>query len=274
VDHLVRRAPVDAGEDRWDPGRRLLDPDFLVGADAVVCLSGAGIGARRWNSDYKKTLIDSRVQPVGTVAQTLAELASDGADGPSVLLTASAVGYYGSRGDEVLTEQSSPGTGFLAELCTGWEAAALPAVAAGVRVATLRTGLVLAGDGGLLTRLRPLVKAGVAGRLGNGRQFMPWISLLDECRAIEFLLDHHISGPVNLTGPDPARNSDFTKALGAALHRPTVIPTPAFALRTALGEFGAEALASQRALPAALQGAGFEFTHPTLEAALDWALAH
>jgi uncharacterized protein len=272
VDVLVRRQPSSAGEHSWDPAHDLLNPEFLLGAHAVVCLSGAGIGDHRWSQAYKQELIESRVNPVATIARAMAQLASTESDGPRVLLSASAVGYYGDRGDDVLTEESSPGEGFLAELCNRWEAAAMPATAAGLRVAILRTGLVLVGNGGLLGRLTPIVKAGVSGRLGTGRQFMPWISMLDELRAIEFLLDHDISGAVNLTGPEPARNADFTKALGSVLHRPTLVPTPRFALRAALGEFAGETLASQRVMPARLQSSGFEFSHPTLDSALRWAL--
>jgi hypothetical protein len=161
---------------------------------------------------------------------------------------------------------------FLASVCTQWEAAADPAAVAGVRVAHLRTGLVLSQDGGMLQRLKPLVQLGVAGKLGSGKQFMPWITLRDEVRAIEFVLTHDVTGPVNLTGPAPTRNAAFMTALGQVLHRPTVLPTPAFALRAVLGEFAGEILGGQRAVPAALLKAGFEFEHEDLESALRWAL--
>ena len=264
---LVRRAPTSASEVQWDPARHELDPRALAGAQAVVCLSGVGVGDHRWTSEYKQQIVDSRVDSVGTIAAALA-----GGAGPQVLLSASAVGYYGDRGDTVLDETAEPGSGFLADVCTQWEEAAQPARDAGVRVAMLRTGLVLSSDGGLLKRLKPIVQTGAAGKLGDGRQFMPWISLLDELRAIDFLLAANVSGPVNLTGPDPARNVDFTKTLGTILHRPTVVPTPGFALKLALGEFGGEVMASQRAVPTALTEAGFTFTHNDLEAALRWAL--
>jgi uncharacterized protein (TIGR01777 family) len=273
VDTLVRRSASAPGEHTWDPAHGRLDPDFLVGADAVVCLSGAGVGDRRWTDAYKQSLIDSRVQPTSTIVNTLALLASSGTNGPSTFLSASAVGYYGDRGDQRLTEAAAPGDGFLAELCVQWEAAAAPAAEAGVRVANLRTGFVLSGEGGVMGRLVPLFKAGIAGRLGSGRQFMPWISITDEVRAIEFLLDGDLAGPINITGPEPASNAEFTKALAAAVHRPAVLPVPGFALRVALGEFGGDTMSSQRAVPTALTAAGFQFSHPTLADALRSALA-
>jgi uncharacterized protein (TIGR01777 family) len=274
VDVLLRRATSTDGEDSWDPQHGLLDPNFLIGADAVICLSGVGVGDHRWTESYKQEIIESRVDSVGTVARTLAGLADDGADVPKIFISASAVGYYGDRGDAVLTEKSSPGDGFLAEVCTRWEAAALPAAAAGIRTAQLRTGLVLTGSGGLLKRLTPIVKLGAGGKLGSGKQFMPWITLHDEVRAIEFVLNNDLVGAVNLTAPAPAPNAEFTKALGSLLHRPTVFPTPGFALKLVLGEFGGEAIASQRAVPTALEAAGFEFTHADLDGALRWALEH
>lgn len=264
---LLRHPTSQPGEDSWDPAAGLVDPDFLAGADAVVCLSGVGVGDHRWTDSYKQQILASRVQTVGTLANSLASYG-----GPRLLVAASAVGYYGDRGDEVLAESAGPGTGFLADVCTQWERAADPAREAGVRVVHLRTGLVLTGAGGLLKRLKPLVQTGAAGKLGNGQQFMPWISLADELRAIRFLLTSELDGPVNLTGPEPARNADFTKELGRLLHRPTVLPAPGFALKLALGEFGAEALASQRAVPAKLTDAGFTYTHPDLVSALRWAL--
>lgn len=264
---LVRRDPSNDHEDRWDPAHGLLDPNFLEGADAVVCLSGAGVGDHRWTASYKKQIIASRVGTVETIARTMATLASPGA-----LLAASAVGYYGDTGEHVVDEQSPPGSSFLAQVCTQWEAAAAPAVAAGLRVVYLRTGLVLTGKGELLKRLKPIVQSGVAGRLGSGRQYMSWISMRDEIAAIRFLLEHELSGPVNLTGPAPVPNAEFMAMLGRILHRPTVVPTPAFALKIALGQFAEEVLQGQRALPAKLSSAGFTFEHSDLESALRWAL--
>jgi uncharacterized protein (TIGR01777 family) len=267
VKSLVRHPASGPDEARWDPARGEIDAGFLADADAVVCLSGAGVGDRRWTESYKRTIIDSRVDSVGTVARTLVDHG-----GPRVLIAASAVGYYGDTGDRLVEEDSPAGSSFLSRVCEQWEAAAEPARAAGVRVVHPRTGLVLAPDGGLLKRLKPLVQLGVAGKLGDGEQYMPWISLRDEVRAIEFLLSADLSGPVNLTGPAPARNADFVSTLGRILHRPTVLPAPGFAIRAALGEFAGEILGGQRAVPAALTKAGFEFEHPDLDSALRWAL--
>jgi uncharacterized protein len=267
VKTLLRRPAAGEDVDSWDPARGLLDPDFLRGADAVVCLSGAGVGDHRWTEAYKRQIVQSRVDSVGTVARTLADLAADGRS-PRVLIAASAVGYYGDTGDRTVDEHSPAGDSFLSEVCVQWEAAADPARAAGLRVAHVRSGIVLAKGGGALKRLVPLVKAGVGGRLGSGQQYMAWISQTDEIAAIRFLLEHDVSGPVNLTGPSPVSNGEFTKVLGRQLHRPTVFAVPGFAARLALGEFSEDVLTGQRALPARLLEAGFDFTHSTLDAAL------
>jgi uncharacterized protein (TIGR01777 family) len=185
-----------------------------------------------------------------------------------VFLAASAVGYYGDTGDREVDEDSPSGDTFLSAVCRQWEAAADPARAAGVRVVHLRTGLVLSRRGGLLKRLVPIVKAGVGGRLGDGRQFMPWITLADEVRAIRFLLEQDVAGPVNLVGPHPVRNADFTDALGRLVHRPTVLSVPGFAARIALGQFAEDVLTGQRAVPRRLTDAGFRFTDEDLTAAL------
>jgi uncharacterized protein (TIGR01777 family) len=263
VKQLVRHPPAEPGTDSWDPGRGLVDPDFLAGTDAVVCLSGAGVGDRRWTDSYKRTIVASRVDPVETLARSLAEHG-----GPRVLVAASAVGYYGDAGNTEIDESAPSGNTFLADVCRQWETAADPARTAGVRVVHLRTGLVLAKGGGLLKQLVPITKAGVAGRLGSGRQFMPWISLTDEIRAIMHLLASDVAGPVNLTAPKPVTNAEFVHALGRVLHRPTVFPVPGFAARIALGEFATEVLIGQRAVPRRLQESGFEFTHRDLEGAL------
>ena len=268
VRRLVRRAPSGPDEVRWDPGDHFLEPDVFAGAEAVVCLSGAPVDAHRWTDTYKQTLIDSRIDAVGTIAHALA---AAGDDAPRTLIVASAVGYYGDTGERVVTEEAPPGDGFLADVCVQWEAAATPARDAGIRVTHLRTGLVL-GDGGLLDRLKPVVQLGVAGRIGSGRQFMPWITLRDHVRAIRFLLDRDLGGPVNLTGPAPVRNAEFMATLGRVLHRPTLLPTPAFALKVVLGELADDVLTGQRALPATLTSAGFEFEHTDLETGLRWAL--
>jgi uncharacterized protein len=269
VTTLVRRA-ASSGEATWYPDKREIDPSVLVDADAVVCLSGAGVGEHRWTDSYKQAIVSSRVDSVGTLARAVADL---GADAPGVFVSASAVGYYGDCGDTEIVESSPSGSTFLAGVCRDWEGASAPAEAAGARVAHLRSGLVLAPSGGLLGRLRPIARAGIAGRLGNGRQFMPWISLADEIAAIRFVLEHDVRGAVNLVGPAPARNAEFMTALGRAVHRPTVLPTPGFALRIALGGIAEEILGGQRAIPAVLTDAGFTFTHPDLDSALEWALA-
>jgi uncharacterized protein (TIGR01777 family) len=263
VKTLVRRPATGPDTDSWDPAAGRLDPDFLAGADAVVCLSGAGVGEHRWTAAYKRQILASRVDSVGTIARHLAEY-----DGPAVLVAASAGGYYGDTGDREVDEDTPPGDTFLARVCRKWEAAADPAREAGVRVVHLRSGLVLAGDGGLLKRLAPLVKAGVGGKLGSGRQFMPWISITDEIRAIRFLLDNELAGPTNVVGPAPVRNAELTETLGRVLHRPTVLAVPGFAARFALGEFAQEVLTGQRARPRRLLDAGFQFEHRDLETAL------
>jgi uncharacterized protein (TIGR01777 family) len=268
VKTLLRRRVSGDDVDSWDPARGLLDPDFLQGADAVVCLSGVGVGDHRWTDSYKREIVQSRVDSVATIARTVADLVSQGRGGPRVLLAASAVGYYGDTGDRTVDEQTPPGDSFLSEVCVQWEAAADPAREAGVRVTHLRSGLVIAEGGGLLKRLMPFVKAGVGGKLGDGRQYMPWISLTDEIAAIRFLLEHDLPGAVNLTGPAPVRNAEFTKALGQLLHRPTVFAVPGFAAKIALGQFSEDVLTGQRALPKRLLDSGFRFAHPTLESAL------
>ncbi len=238
----------------------------LDGADAVVNLAGAGIGDRRWTEARRRELEASRIE----LTARLSAAAAAAPVPPTVMLSASAVGYYGDRGDEVLTETSGPGTGYLASLCQRWEAATADAEAAGVRVVHLRSGIVLARSGGALRRQLPLFRAGVGGRLGRGRQYVSWIALDDEVRAIEFLLTSDVRGAANLTAPLPVTNAAFTAALGRALRRPTVLTVPAVALRLALGgELADEmVLASQRAEPAALRAAGFSFLYPTIDAAL------
>lgn len=269
VVRLVRRPPSGAHDVQWRPESNELDPAVLAGADAVVCLSGANVGAKRWTDSYKQTLRSSRLDTTGTLARTMAGL---GADAPAVFLAGNAIGYYGDTGEQQVDESAPPGDGFLAELCVDWQRAAQPAVDAGVRTAYLRTGVVLAKDSDLIARLRPLVKLGVAGPIGNGRQFLPWISLTDEVRAIRFLLDSDVSGPVNLCAPHPARNKEFTKTFAGLLHRPAVLPVPGFAVRAVAGELGDETVKSQRAVPAALTAAGFSFEFAELEPALRAAL--
>jgi uncharacterized protein (TIGR01777 family) len=260
---LVRHETTDPALDQWDPSKGLMDPGVLDGVDVVVCLSGAGVGDHRWTDSYKQTIVSSRVDSVGTVARTMA-----GSGSQAKLVSASAVGYYGDTGDAVVDEQTPAGNSFLADVCVKWEAAAEPAQTAGIPVSFLRTGLVLAQHGGLLKRLVPLVKAGIGGKLGSGRQYMPWISLTDEIAAIRFVMDHDVVGPVNLTGPAPVSNAELTKALGQVLNRPTIFPVPGFGARIVLGEFAGDVLTGQNALPAKLLGAGFQFAHTTVETAL------
>jgi len=270
VVRLVRRPARQPDEVTWDPEAGTVDVDALAGVDGAVNLAGAGVGDHRWTDAYKQTVLGSRVNSTRTLATALAALDPL----PRVLVSGSAVGYYGDRGDEPLTEASGPGTGFLTEVCQAWEAATAPAADAGIRVAYARTGLVLSPDGGALARLLPLARLGLAGPLGGGRQWWPWITLDDEVRALVFLLEKDLEGPVNLSAPQPTRNADLTRALGSALHRPTVLPAPAFALRLVLGEFASDVLSSQRMLPARLLDAGFGFRHQTPAQAAAWVTGH
>jgi uncharacterized protein (TIGR01777 family) len=269
---LVRREARQPGEVRWDPAGRKLDPAVLDDVDAVVNLSGAGIGDKRWTRAYKQELVSSRLDTTGTLAEAMAAAAPR----QRVLLSGSGVGWYGDTGATVVAETAPNGTGFIAELVRSWEGATAPAEAAGVRVVHLRTAPVLAPSGGLLGRMVPLFKAGVGGRLGPGTQYMPWISLADWVDALRFLLSaDEVHGPVNMAAPGPVTNADFTRALAQVVHRPAVLPVPAFALRIALADFADEgALISQRAVPTVLTGHGFTFRHDDLPAALRWALSH
>jgi uncharacterized protein (TIGR01777 family) len=269
---LVRRTPRTADEHRWEPAHHRIPPALLDDVDAVVNLAGVGVGDHRWTAKHKQQVLSSRVDSTTTVSQALADAAGREPDRARVLLSASAVGWYGDTGDRVVDETAPAGDDFIARVCVQWEAATAPAVAAGVRVATLRTGLVL-GRGGLLGRLLPLFRLGLGGKLGNGRQYMPWISLRDEVDAIRFLLTAPVSGPVNLTGPTPVTNAEFTAALAAAVHRPALLTVPGPALHLALGEFArVGVLAGQRAVPAALQATGFSHTHSDLRSALQAAV--
>ncbi|MFE2869597.1 TIGR01777 family oxidoreductase [Embleya sp. NPDC059259] len=271
VVRLVRRAPTEPDEVRWDPHAGTVDTAALGPVDAAVHLAGAGVGDKRWTAAYKRELHDSRVLGTAAVARALAGLKPT----PRVLLSASGVGYYGDTGDREVDESFPAGSSFLAGLCVEWEAATAPAAEAGIRVVHLRTGLVLARSGGALGPMFPLVKAGLGGRLGSGRQYWSFISLADEIAAMRHALDHpDLAGPVNLTAPHPVTNAEVTKALGRALHRPTILPAPAFALRAVLGEFGAEILTGQRVLPRALLASGFTFTHPTITPAIAAALTN
>jgi uncharacterized protein len=268
VHRLVRRPPTAADEIEWHPEAGQFDPDQLDGIDAVVCLSGVGVGDHRWTTAYKREILASRIGPVGTLAGAIAARADTGAAIPT-LVTASAVGYYGDTGDREVDESAPNGDGFLAEVCQMWEAASRPAAAAGARVVQLRSGIVLARRGPVLARMLPLFRLGVGGPLGNGRQYWSWITLTDEIAAIRFVLaTDDLSGPVNLTAPTPVTNAEFTRTLARLVHRPAIVPAPAPALRAVLGGFSTEILSSQRVRPAKLLAAGFEFTQPDLETGL------
>ncbi len=267
VVRLVRRAARAADEIGWDPRAAAdgLDPAALAGVTAVVHLSGAPIAAGRWTAARKAELRASRIASTTTLASAMA--AADPA--PGVLLCASAIGYYGDTGERTVDESSPGGTGFLAELVRDWEAAADPARAAGIRVATFRSGVVLAASGGMLGRLLLPFRLGLGAKVGSGRQYLSWISLTDEVGAIRFLLGSAgASGPFNLTAPEPVTNADFTRALARALGRPAVLGLPSAALRAALGEVASELLGSARVVPARLREAGFRFAHPDIATAL------
>jgi hypothetical protein len=274
VIRLVRRTPRTVDEHRWDPQHRRIDPTVLQDVDAVVNLAGTPIRPRPFTASYKRDLLSSRVDSTTTVSEALAAATAADPTRRRVLLSASAVGYYGDTGDRVVEEDAAPGEDFLARLCVQWEQATQPAADAGVRVATLRTGLVIGRDAMLVRILGTVFRFGLGGRMGSGRQYWPWIGLDDEVGAIRFLLTADgVSGPVNLTGPEPVRNGEFVRDLAAAVSRPAVLPVPAIALRLALGEFGrSSVLAGQRAVPAKLRAAGYRFTHDTLPSALREAL--
>lgn len=266
VVQLVRREPTGPGEVRWDPARRELDAAALEGVDGAVNLSGAGVGDRRWSPAYQRQILSSRTEPTATLAEALARLSPR----PQVLVQGSAIGVYGHRGEEVLTEASSPGSTFLADVVVDWEASARPAQDAGIRTAFARTGLVMAPGAGAFGRLLPLLRLGLGGPLGDGRQWWSWITLEDEVSALVHLLTADVEGPVDLTGPAPVRNAELTRALGRAFGRPTLLPVPRAALRAVVGGFADEILASQRVLPAVLQESGFAFAHEDADTAARW----
>jgi uncharacterized protein len=263
-----------SGEVPWNPLAKpaVQHPELLEGLAGAIHLSGSNLAAKRWTPGYKREIISSRVDSTRALAVTLAALKQK----PPVLLVASAVGIYGNRGDEMLDESSAPGTGFLAGLCREWEEAAQPAVEAGIRVVHLRFGVVVGtrSNPGMLARVFRIFEAGLGGRIGSGKQWMSWISLTDLVDAVFFLLEHPaISGSVNVTAPNPVTNEQFTRTLAHELHRPAVFPVPAAALRLAFGEMADEALlASTRAYPSRLTAAGFEFSHPAIDEALNAGL--
>ncbi|MFE2152386.1 TIGR01777 family oxidoreductase [Streptomyces lavendulae] len=267
---FVRRAPADPGEARWDPRAGFVDPAGLEGVDAVVHLAGAGVGDHRWTAAYKKEIRDSRVLGTAAIARAVAALDRP----PAVLVCGSAIGYYGDTGDRPVDEGAPAGTGFLPSVCVDWEAAAAPARAAGIRTVFARTGLVVAAGGGAWGKLFPVFRAGIGGRLGNGRQYWSYISLDDEVAALRHIVDTPaLAGPVNLTAPHPLTNREVTAAMGRILHRPTVCAVPAPVMRLALGEFAGDVLGSQRVLPTRLLESGFAFRHPGIEESIRAALA-
>jgi len=265
---LVRRSPAAPDERGWDPPAGTIEDGALDGADAVVSLGGVGIADRPWSGARKQAIRDSRTVPTDVLATAVAR------HKVPTMVTGSAVGYYGDTGDREADESTPSGSGFLADVCRDWEAAAAPARDAGARVVTVRTGLVLSPSGGLLALVRPLFKGFLGGRIGTGRQYLPWVSLDDEVAAIRFAVENDtLSGPVNVTGPVPVTNAEFTAELGQAFGRPTPVPVPAFAVTAVLGEMGREMLLSgQRAVPKALLDAGFQFRHHTIGDALSAAV--
>lgn len=267
---VVRRDATTPDEVGWDPQRGRLEESALDGVDAVVNLAGVGIGDRRWTPEHKREVERSRTDATGTIAQAL--VAHRARTGRTVrLVNASAVGYYGDRGDEVLTEQSEAGHDFLAGLVTRWEAAAEPAVSAGIPVAWVRSGLVMSRQGGAFEPLLRLARLGLGGPLGSGTEWWPWVTLVDEVRAITHLVDRpELTGAFNVVAPQPARQKDIARAIGSALSRPAVLPAPRLALRVVVGEFADSILASQRVEPAALHSSGFDFEHRDLDTAVSW----
>jgi uncharacterized protein (TIGR01777 family) len=268
VVRLVRRSPSGPDELRWDPAAGELDPAVFEGVDAVINLSGAGIGDRRWTNARRREIVDSRLRTTALLARTMASLATR----PSIFVAGSAIGFYGDRGDETLTEASPPGSTdeFLTRLTIEWEAAADPARRSGIRVVHPRTGIVLVPGQQLLGRLVPLFKLGLGGRIGSGDQWWSWISLRDEVAALAALLDADVEGPVNLVAPAPVRNRDFTDILGDLLRRPTPFVVPRFAIQAVMGSEMADelSLSSTRVMPERLTGLEFRFEHETLREAL------
>ena len=268
VTALVRRPPGPA-EIRWDPAGSGLDPALLRGVDAVVHLAGENLAEGRWTEDRKREILESRKLST----RLLAEAMAGAPDGPRTLVSASAIGYYGERGDEELTETSVPGTGFLPEVCVAWEAATAAAADAGIRVVRVRTGLLLTPEGGLLKRILLPFRLGVGGRLGDGQQWMSWISAVDLLRLYREALEGDLTGPVNAVAPAAVRNEEFTRVLARVLHRPAVMVVPKTALRAVYGQMADEAiLSSTHVLPGVLKDSGFQFEHPALGPALSHLL--
>ena len=261
VQRLVRRAAVSSEEITWDPIAGTVDMEALAGVDAVIHLAGAGVSDKRWTKKYKSEILNSRLLGTTTIAKAV------GIVKPQVFISASAIGWYGESGNRAVIESDRVGDDFLAAVCHEWEAAA--DLAGDVRTIKLRTGLVLDPTGGALGKMLPLFRFGLGGKLSNGKQWWSWITLHDQIRAIAFLLENKVSGPVNLTSPNPVTNSEFTAGLARAMHRPALFPVPAFALKIVLGGFSAEVLGSKKVMPQVLTEAGFTFDYPHISSALE-----
>ena len=261
VQRLVRRATVAPDEIRWDPKTGYVDVDALRGVDAVIHLAGVGVGDKRWTKRYRSEILNSRLLGTTAIANAVAEVK------PQVFISASAIGWYGDSGNRAVVESDSVGNDFLAAVCREWEGAA--DLAGEVRTVKLRTGLVLDPTGGALGRMLPLFRFGLGGKLGSGKQWWSWITLHDVVRAIVFCLEKKISGPVNLTSPNPVTNQEFTSALARAMKRPALFPAPAIALKIALGGFSSEVLGSKKVMPSALTEAGFRWDYPHISTALE-----
>jgi uncharacterized protein (TIGR01777 family) len=261
VQRLVRRPAVSSEEITWDPIAGTVDMEALAGVDAVIHLAGAGVSDKRWTKKYKSEILNSRLLGTTTIAKAVAVVK------PQVFISASAIGWYGESGNRAVVESDRVGDDFLAAVCREWESAA--DLAGDVRTVKLRTGLVLDPTGGALGKMLPLFRFGLGGKLSNGKQWWSWITLHDQIRAIAFLLENKVSGPVNLTSPNPVTNSEFTAGLARALHRPALFPVPGFALKIVLGGFSAEVLGSKKVMPQALTEAGFTFDYPHISSALE-----
>lgn len=266
VQRLVRRATVAPDEIKWDPKTGYVDIEALRGVDAVIHLAGVGVGDKRWTKRYKSEILNSRLLGTTAIANAVAEVK------PQVFISASAIGWYGDSGNRAVVESDSVGHDFLAAVCREWESAA--DLAGDVRTVKLRTGLVLDPTGGALGRMLPLFRFGFGGKLGSGKQWWSWITLHDVVRAIVFTLDKQISGPVNLTSPNPVTNQEFTSALARAMKRPALFPAPAIALKIALGGFSSEVLGSKKVMPNALTDAGFKWDYPHISTALQALVEH
>ncbi len=266
-DQVVRVLRSHAGPNDvlWDIDAGTIDATALEGIDAVVHLAGEGIGEKKWSPEQKKVLVESRTKGTSLIATTIAGLT----DRPAVFLSGSAMGFYGNRGTEELSEASAVGSGFLPDLVAAWEDAAQPAINAGIRTAFLRTALVLSADGGALAEQLPFFRLGIGGKAGDGTQCLSWISIDDHVRAMLHIIDSDLSGPVNLSAPNPVTNAEFAKSLGQALRRPTILPTPRLAIYARLGKEAGDALVYESAnvVPTALLDSGFKFEHPVIDSA-------